>query len=338
MSRAHDSLPPFRLHPYLKDVIWGGTAIAAFKGVPSTSAHLGESWELSAIEGKESVVADGPDRGLTLTQLIAKYGARLVGQPLSAAAPGRFPVLIKIIDACRDLSIQVHPDDDLAAELHPDGSGKTEMWYIVDARPGARIYAGFKRVISPDLYEAHVNSGEIMNDVAEHQSAPGMVFFLPPGYIHAIGEGNLLVEVQQSSDITYRVYDYDRRDASGRPRELHIENARRALNFEASPDGIVTATSDEGHGLLGLIDCPYFKVKRLSVDNGPMSLDLRTLPSFLSFTCIDGAISLHADDHPECSLRRGETAMVAASVNDLVVSGHGVAITVSVPAPEHSAR
>ena len=210
---------PFKFTPYLKSVIWGGERIAALKNIETDLTDIGESWEISGVQGNETVVSEGADKGLKLSELIAKYGARLVGEDVYARYGTEFPLLVKIIDARRDLSVQVHPDDKLAAQRH-GCAGKTEMWYILATEPDAKIYAGLSRQLDPETYRRDVENKTIMNDITAHDSHPGDIFFLPAGRVHAIGAGNLLLEIQQPRDITYRIYEYDRRDANGNPRML----------------------------------------------------------------------------------------------------------------------
>ena len=192
---------------------------------------IGESWEISGVAGSESVVADGKDKGLTLTALIDKYGASLLGEKNYKRYGDSFPLLIKFIDAHDDLSVQVHPDDELARKR---GSkfGKTEMWYVLGAAPGARLANGFNREVNPDEYEGLVNSGEIMDVLNFNPVKPGDTFFIPAGRVHAIGKGAFVAEIQETSDITYRLYDYKRKDKDGNERQLHTKEAFEAINFK----------------------------------------------------------------------------------------------------------
>ena len=197
------NIKPFKFVPYLKSVLWGGERIAIYKGIDTDQHAIGESWEVSGVPGHESVVAEGEDRGLTLPQLIDRYRGALVGEAVYEKYGNTFPLLVKLIDAKRDLSLQVHPNDELAMKRH-GSRGKTEMWYIIDADEGASIYAGLSQSITPDEYERMVADNTVMDVVARHESHAGDLFFLPAGRIHAIGAGNLLAEIQETSDITYR--------------------------------------------------------------------------------------------------------------------------------------
>ena len=226
---------PIHFAPYLKSVIWGGERIAPYKGILTDQSSIGESWELSAVPGHVSVVDRGPFAGKSLTDLIAGYKEDLVGREIYRRFGTAFPLLIKFIDARADLSVQVHPDDELAARRH-HCPGKTEMWHVIETAPDAKIYVGLKDRLTPDDYERRVADNTIMDVIDAYASRPGDTFFLPAGRIHAIGAGNLLAEIQETSDITYRIYDYDRRDKDGKPRELHTAEARDAIDYTVYPD------------------------------------------------------------------------------------------------------
>ena len=250
---------PIKFTPILKSVIWGGEKIAALKHIETSRTDIGESWEISGVPGHETEVAEGQDKGLTLSQLIDKYRERLVGADVWQRFGTSFPLLVKIIDARSDLSVQVHPDDALAKERH-NCAGKTEMWYILDTEPGAQIYAGICRELNPEKYAEAVASNTIMDYIQAHDSHSGDVFFLPAGRVHAIGAGNLLLEIQQTSDITYRIYDYDRRDAQGNPRELHTRLAADAIDYTIYPD-YKSAPKPLGDNLKSLASSRYFDVR-----------------------------------------------------------------------------
>ena len=222
----------YKFNSILKPVLWGGDKLVAFKGLPAQREPIGESWELSALPGRVSVVTNGDEAGMTLTELVQRYGAALVGEDVCRRYGERFPLLIKLIDAKRDLSIQVHPGDEYAL-AHHGCKGKTEMWYVLDADEGAVVRTGFSRTVTAEEYDRKVAEGSVLDIINATSSGKGDVFFIPAGQIHTIGAGNLIVEIQQTSDITYRVWDYGRRDADGNLRELHTRQAREALSFEA---------------------------------------------------------------------------------------------------------
>ncbi len=306
---------PFHFAPYLKTVIWGGERIAPFKGIKTHQTSIGESWEISAVPDHVSVVDSGPCEGMTLTDLVEKYGPELMGERNYQLYAPSFPLLIKLIDAREDLSVQVHPDDALAWKHHRC-AGKTEMWNVIDTDPGARIYAGLSRKITPAEYERRVADNTIMDVVAGYESAPGDTFFLPAGRIHAIGAGNLLAEIQQTSDITYRIYDYGRRDSEGNQRELHTSQAREAIDYNVYPDYRSTPQGNV------LASCKYFDVRRLDVPAGKtISIDYPR-ESFTIVMCIagEGAI-LDAEAMTVFPIRRGRTLLFPATMQALRAIG-----------------
>jgi mannose-6-phosphate isomerase len=229
-------IPVLKFHPLFKSVIWGGQRIAQFKNIPSQGDHIGESWELSPMPGFESIVADGPFKGESLSTLVARYPREILGDKVNEKYHGKFPLLIKFIDSNDDLSIQVHPDDEMAQRLY--GSyGKTEMWYSLQPKPGAYLYSGFNCPMDAETLRRKIADNTIIDVLGKYYVKPGDVFYLPAGRIHAIGKGNFVVEIQQACDHTYRIYDYDRRDANGHPRALHIDQALAALHFPSAPAG-----------------------------------------------------------------------------------------------------
>jgi len=317
------NIPPLKFEPILKSAIWGGEKIAPFKGIKTDQEQIGESWEVSGVKGNESIVANGPDAGLTLTQMIEKYGAALVGQKNIERFGNTFPLLIKIIDAAGDLSLQVHPNDELAMKRH-NSLGKTEMWYIVDTEPGAVICAGLSEAITPDEYVEKVNDKSLMDVVAHHKSKPGDVFFLPAGRIHSIGAGNLLVEVQETSDITYRIYDFGRVDAkTGKPRQLHVEEAKDAIDYTVYPS-YVTEAGNNIDGTSGLVHCSHFNVYRLEFDGSKTYYP--NYDSFTTYTCIDGELIIKDDRDNEVTLHKGESLLIPAMAKSITITGKGTII------------
>lgn len=317
---------PLHFAPYLKSVIWGGEQIAPYKGIETSQHEIGESWEISGVPGHVSVVDRGPLKGKTLSELIDIYGADLVGADVYKKYGKEFPLLIKIIDAKADLSVQVHPDDELAHKRH-NCPGKTEMWYIMKTAPGAKIYAGLKEKITPDEYERRVADNSIMDVIAAYDSAPGDVFFLPAGRIHAIGAGNLLAEIQETSDITYRIYDYDRRGADGKPRELHTEQARDAIDYTVYPDyrnAPVSSLEKEAD----LVNCSHFDVRRILLDGISEQQMNHTRCSFMIVMCLEGSAVLSYSDGKTVEISRGETLLFPAVLGNLKASGKGLLLQV----------
>lgn len=245
----------YKFKPLLKPTVWGGNRLTEFKNMPAANEPMGESWEISAVDGMESIVADGPEAGATLPQLIKAHGSALLGERVNRLYGGKFPLLIKFIDAKADLSVQVHPDDETAVRLHGPGSmGKTEMWYVIDAAPDATLRAGLVEGSTREKYQAIEGTKELENMLALYHVKAGDVFFLPAGRVHSIGAGCFIAEIQQTSDITYRIYDF------GRPRQLHIAEAREAIDFDTILPDYRTAY-DPTDSVTPIVECPYFTTR-----------------------------------------------------------------------------
>ncbi len=318
-----ENVRPFKFVPQLKSVLWGGEKIIPLKGIESEQKAVGESWEISGVPGHESVVSEGPDAGKTLPELIREYKSSLVGGKVYDRFGDMFPLLIKIIDAAKDLSVQVHPDDDLA-KLRHNSLGKTEMWYIMDTAPDANIYAGLCEAITSADYTRLVDEKKIMDVVACHESHPGDVFFLPAGRIHAIGAGNLLAEIQETSDITYRVYDFDRKDAEGRTRQLHTEEAKDAIDYKVYPD-YKTAYDKSAGGDVELVKCAHFAVHRVTVD-GEIQIPAGD-DSFMVVMCLSGKCDIVTDGDAVMPVKGVETILIPAAVKSIVARGNAVLVT-----------
>lgn len=313
---------PIRFVPYLKSVIWGGEKICRYKGIEQTEAKIGESWEISAVPGHESIVSEGVYKGMRITELIECFGPAFLGTEVFTRYDGKFPLLVKLIDADDNLSVQVHPDDDLARERH-DSLGKTEMWYIIDADEGAKIYSGLNRPLTPEEYVRMVEDNTIGQALAVHDSHAGDVFFLPAGRVHAIGAGNLLAEIQESSDITYRIYDYDRRDAEGNPRELHTEQAKYAIDYTFHEE-YKSAPADPEAADAVIAECGHFKVDRLLLD-GEMKLRFSD-SSFTVVMCLEGSATLEYQSG-SMLLKPGETVLLPAALTSFGLNGKGKLLT-----------
>lgn len=304
----------YKFRPILKSTIWGGEKIAPYKRIATEQTQIGESWELSGVKGNESIVAEGPDSGKSLPELIARDGAKLLGAANAERFGAEFPLLIKFIDARQDLSIQVHPNDELAWERHRS-KGKTEMWYVVAADEGAHLRSGFAEQVTPEQYAASVADNTITDLLADYAIAPGDVFFLPAGRIHAICTGCFVAEIQQTSDITYRIYDYGRVGADGNTRELHTELAKDAIDYTVLPDyrsHYVPAENSETE----LVACPYFTTSLYDLD-APAEKDLAQTDSFLVVMCLAGRGTLVDDEGSETPIRQGETLLVPASTRSI---------------------
>ncbi|MCQ2202247.1 MAG: class I mannose-6-phosphate isomerase [Bacteroidales bacterium] len=284
-SNKLETLYPLLFENNFHELVWGGNNICPMKGLPKDERPIGESWEVSAIPNKESIVANGTLRGMTLAEVTNMYGPLLLGEKVYARSKGEFPLLIKFIDAKRDLSIQVHPDDKMAKEVH-GGQGKTEMWYVMDAEPGAILYAGFKSPISEYEYHKRVEDGSICDVLAEHEVKVGDVFFIPSGRIHAICGGLMIAEIQQSSDITYRIFDYNRPGLDGKPRQLHTELAAKAIDYKVYDD-YRTHYVRQINKPVCISECEYFTVKVLEVSRA-FHRKLYKYDSFVVYMCLEG--------------------------------------------------
>lgn len=309
---------PIKFRPYLKSVIWGGDKICKYKGIPQPAPNIGESWEISAVEGHESVVAEGAYKGCTVSELADKFGADLLGKEVLARYNGKFPLLIKLIDAHDNLSVQVHPDDKLAMERH-HSLGKSEMWYVISAEKEAKIYSGLNRTITKEEYLKHVENGTFGTLLAAHTSKPGDVFFLPAGRVHSIGAGTFLAEIQESSDITYRIYDYGRRDAQGNTRELHTEQAKDAIDYTYY-ESYKSEPADDRVADAVIAECEHFTVNRVRLD-GEMELKFGG-ESFAVLMCLEGDVELSYDDG-EMRIKAGDTVLVPAIMNTVNLRGKG---------------
>lgn len=313
-------LSPLKFEAWLRPMIWGGEKIAPFKGVCSDADNIGESWEISAVEGHVSKVSEGPLKGRTLTDLIKEYKGSLVGEKVYERNGDLFPLLIKFIDAKSDLSVQVHPDDDMAMRVHGQKHGKTEMWYVVGGDKDASLLCGFKKQINKDEYVKAVGEDKLMDVLARYEIKPGDVFFLPAGRVHAIGAGAFVAEIQQTSDLTYRIYDYNRKGADGKPRELHTELAKEAVNFDVLPD-YRTKYDYRKDAVVPLVDCQYFTTDLLDLDK-PLERDFSKTDSFVVVMGLDGEGTI-ATEAGDVTIRRGETVLLPASINKATFTPKG---------------
>ena len=307
-------MSPLKFEPILKTIVWGGEKIAPYKGIETEQKHIGESWELSGVAGNESVVAEGPLKGKTIAQLVKEYKADLVGKHVYENTGDEFPLLIKFIDALSDLSIQVHPNDELAAKRHNGSKGKTEMWYVVDAEPGAHLLSGLTEKITPEQYAAKVADGTITDVLARYEVHPGDVFFLPAGRIHAICGGCFIAEIQQTSNITYRIYDYGRLGLDGKPREVHTELAKDAIDYTVYPD-YRTHYEPRQNEEQEVVNCQYFTTSIYDLTL-PYAKDLSEIDSFLVVMCLTGSGAIEVDGE-EVPVHQGETVLIPAAADDI---------------------
>lgn len=308
------SLYPFTFQPILKNIIWGGSEICPFKGITPGQEGIGESWELSDVEGNGSLVENGSLANQSIGNLIKTYGASLLGKKVIEQFGTTFPLLIKFIDARDNLSIQVHPDDELAKKRH-NSFGKTEMWYVINAAEGASLYSGFSQQIDADEYVTRVENNTIMDVLQRYEVKPGDVFFLPAGRVHAIGAGCFIAEIQQTSNITYRIYDYNRKDANGNGRELHTELAKDAIDYSTLPD-YRTAYTDEKDKAVELVSCNYFTTNLLNLDK-ELKRDFSTLDSFVVYICMEGSLILQDNKGNKLTIHQGQTVLIPAEITSV---------------------
>ena len=280
------ALYPLKFLPLYKNVIWGGNRLKDYGFNYDPLPNCGELWALSAVKDHESVIANGFLAENTLNEAIEIYMGDLVGDKVYNRYGTEFPLLVKMIDAARDLSIQVHPDDELAQRRGMPW-GKTEMWYVVEADDDARLISGFRRDTTPDEYTAALQSGHLMDLLhAEHPHA-GDVYFIPAGRVHALGKGLLVAEIQQTSDCTYRIYDYDRLDKDGRKRQLHTAEAMDAIDFSGVKGHANTNYNARTNESTTIAACPYFITRLIPLD-APIRKNLEDQDTFVIYMCVDG--------------------------------------------------
>ncbi len=306
------ALYPLKFKTIYKDKIWGGQKIKTylhkdFGDLP----NCGETWEISGVKSDVSVVADGELAGESLAELLEQYKDELVGKKVYEHFGNTFPLLVKFIDANEDLSIQVHPNDELAKKRH-NSFGKTEMWYVIEADPGSTLIAGFNKELTQQEYLDTFNSGHLTDILNKEDVTAGDVFFLPAGRVHTIGKGLLIAEIQQTSDITYRIYDFDRVDDKGNKRELHVEEALAAIDYKHYPE-YKTSYEPEKNETVELVSCPYFTTNVLDFDENT-SKDYSDLDSFVIYVCIEGAFTLKYNNEAY-AVKMGDCILLPKSIN-----------------------
>jgi mannose-6-phosphate isomerase len=299
----------------LKERIWGGEKLKTILNKPITSYITGESWELSTVEGDVSVVANGEYEGKLLTDLINEYPDEILGTAVHERFGKQFPLLFKYLDAREDLSIQVHPNDELAKKRH-NSFGKTEMWYVTQADADARIIVGFKEDSSPEEYVEHLNNNSLIDILDTVKAKPGDVFFLETGTVHAIGAGLVVAEIQQTSDITYRLYDFDRKDAQGNTRELHVDLALDAINYKKV--NTYKEYSREINQSNTVVDCPYFTTNFIPLEN--IKAVENSGLSFVVYMCIEGSFELEYDGIIYKYIK-GDTVLIPAAMKSYNLKG-----------------
>ena len=306
---------PLQFAPILKERIWGGEKLKTILNKPITSNITGESWELSTVEGDVSVVANGILKGKSLMELIDEIPNEILGTKVYERFGKQFPLLFKYLDAREDLSIQVHPNDKLAKERH-NSFGKTEMWYVMQADADARIIVGFKENSSKEEYLKHLNDKTLVSILDDVKAKSGDVFFLETGTVHAIGAGLVVAEIQQTSDITYRLYDFDRKDVQGNTRELHVDLALDAINYNKVETQKKYETKTNTSNVV--VDCPYFTTNFIPLEN---KVEVsKTGETFTVYMCIEGSFEIEYNGFKQ-SYIKGDTVLVPAEINAFILTG-----------------
>ena len=311
-------MKPLKFKALLKQTIWGGDKIIPFKHLDDHLENVGESWEISGVPGNETVVADGDYAGKKLNELVIEQKDKLVGKANYERFGDEFPLLIKFIDARQDLSIQVHPTDEIAKRQGKE-RGKTEMWYIMDSDKDAKLYSGLKMQITPEQYKAMVEDDTITDALAQYEVKEDDCFFLPAGRIHAIGTGCFLAEIQQTSDVTYRIYDFKRKDKDGNYRQLHTKEAAECINYTVEDD-YRTHYEHKKNESVTLVECPYFTTAVYDLDE-PMTLDYSELDSFVILIGLKGEGTITDNEGNTVTISAGESILVPATTDTLKVEG-----------------
>jgi mannose-6-phosphate isomerase len=306
---------PLQFQPILKDRIWGGEKLKTVLNKPITSKITGESWEISTVDGDVSVIENGIFKGQSLNDIISEFPIEILGTAVYHQFGKQFPLLFKYLDAREDLSIQVHPNDELAKKRH-HSFGKTEMWFIMQADVNARIIVGFKEKSTPESYLQNLANKTLTSILNEITVKSGDVFFLETGTVHAIGAGMVVAEIQQTSDITYRLYDFDRKDADGNTRELHVDLALDAINYNSfeTKKEYTKATNTSN----SVVDCPYFTTNFIPLD-GNLAIK-NDGKSFKVYMCVEGNFKITMDDFTK-TYQKGDTVLIPAAVNQFVLGG-----------------
>lgn len=311
-------MKPLRFKPLLKQTLWGGNKIISFKHLHDNLENVGESWEISGVPGNETIVSEGEYAGQPLSAVVADMKQKLVGAANYQRFGNEFPLLIKFIDAARPLSIQVHPTDEIA---HKQGKerGKTEMWYVMDSDLDASMLVGLKKKITPEEYKEMVANDTIVDAIDHYDVKEGDCFFLPAGRIHAIGTGCFLAEIQQTSDVTYRIYDFKRKDKNGNYRELHTKQAAECINYNVEDNYRTNYLPTKNMGV-SLVKCPYFCTAVYDLDE-PMTIDYSELDSFVILIGLKGEATITDNEGNVTSLKAGESILVPATTKELKVDG-----------------
>ena len=311
-------MQPLKFKPLLKQTIWGGNKIVPFKHLDSNLQNVGESWEISGVPGDETIVANGEYEGKSLNEVLKELQGKLVGEKNYARFGNEFPLLIKFIDANDDLSIQVHPTDELA-QKRGKSRGKTEMWYLMESAPKAYLNCGMKTAITPQQYKEMVANNTICDAISNYNVKRGDSFFIPAGRIHSIGKGCFILEIQQTSDVTYRIYDFNRKDKDGNTRELHTEEAAECINYTVEENYRTNYVPAKNVGV-NLATCPFFTTNLYDLDQ-PMTIDLSQLDSFVILICTGGKGTVTDNEGNTVEMQTGDSILVPATTQNVKVEG-----------------
>lgn len=310
-----DSLYPIKFQPILKERIWGGEKLKSILKKSSDYNNIGESWEISDVEDEPSIVANGLLKGKSLKELIEIHKSDFLGVKNYKVFGSKFPLLIKFIDARSDLSIQLHPNDELAKKRH-DSFGKTEMWYVMQADDDANLIVGFNQKVTPKKYLKHLEEKTLTEILNFDKVKEGDAYFIEVGRVHAIGAGVMLAEIQQTSDITYRVYDWDRVDDEGNERELHNDLAIDAINFNMMDDFRIDYKKF-ANSSNNMVSCPYFNTSYLELNTALIKNNNKD--SFFIYICVDGEVNIETNNY-STSIKKGETILIPASIKEFTLS------------------
>ncbi len=320
-------LYPLKFKPLYKQRIWGGQLLKDMGKRLPEGEKIGESWEISGVEGDVSVVKNGALKGNSLQDLIEIYMDEMLGEKAFERYSTEFPILIKLIDAQDNLSIQVHPNDELAKKRH-NAYGKTEMWYVIDHEPGAKLMVGFNQKVDKELYKKYLSEGRLDDLLTKYEVHKGDTFFIPAGTIHAIGKGILVAEIQQTSDITYRVFDYNRVDKDGKPRELHTELALDAIDYSEGGQYLIKREPVDNESI-NLVHCNYFDTNLLKI-KGSCEKRFEIFDTFVTYVCLDGSLKIKWAEGEE-TLKRGESMLIPASIQRWTMEGEGTVLESYIP-------
>ncbi|MHC5353597.1 type I phosphomannose isomerase catalytic subunit [Myroides sp. LJL115] len=316
---------PIVFNPILKERIWGGEKLGTVLGKELFSQQVGESWEISGVTGEVSIVANGAYKGWSLDRLITTFPKHVLGEYIYNRFGTKFPLLFKFLDAKEDLSIQLHPNDELAMKRH-QSFGKTEMWYVMQADKDARVVVDFKAGVTPSDYIDHLQKKTLPSILNEIPVKKGDVFFIETGTVHAIGKGVLLAEIQQTSDITYRVYDWDRKDKKGNSRELHVDNALDAINY--GPKKVEISYSDKQDLANSVVNCPYFTVNFIPLEK--QYIKDKNQDRFYLYICTQGKGSFDLDGEI-FSFQQGDSMLIPACCSRVIIKGEATLLEIFVP-------